>query len=435
MVLALELSSSRDERLQIGDGGTRAFEIGVRPLRVSRKCDGLGAQANELRFQSRLPLPRLVAGGNGSFGSKMRGTQRALGLLEPVAHAAERLANGRGSKPSRENRPLAYESAARDRSAAGDLLAAQRHDRVTQGPFANELDADVQRRHDKDVTDEKVNDAGKPRFGLHEHVRVAQDAGEFGEPIVDAPSFAICQRIERQKSRAPGFFAIEKIHAALGILGRGRHHVRKPRAKRNVHRARVALVGRNEVRNDSLDPAQLAALPRLHDCPRTWNVPFERVFEFFDRMKPRFGGFHLDGMVAVRGQRARDFILRECGFALRVFGTAACVEQSLLRRFQPPPALAAAMRCAAGRNFDFFRTLPCRAFVALEAFDLATTALRMRATLGPPGRELHRSRFDLSQAYGNLLEFGSSSGERRGGGELPLARRLDLLRERRQSFV
>ena len=59
-------------------------------------------------------------------------------------------------------------------------------------------------------------------------------------------------------------------------------------------------------------------------------MSLERILKFFYRVKPRFGRADFDRVVAVRGERVADLLLRERNLALRVLRAAASVEQ---RRF------------------------------------------------------------------------------------------------------
>ncbi len=52
-------------------------------------------------------------------------------------------------------------------------------------------------------------------------MRVADDAGRALEFARDRAAFAVGQRVERQKRRAPQFVNVEKFDRALGVLGLG----------------------------------------------------------------------------------------------------------------------------------------------------------------------------------------------------------------------
>src|SRR6202042_1077027 len=164
-----------------------------------------------------------------------------------------------------------------DRAPARDLLAAERYDGVPQASAANELDARFERADDENVANQKVDDPLEPGGGSHEGVRVSDHSRHAGELVFELSPLTPRERVERKESGAPGLRAVQEFDAPFGILRGRRHDVGEARAECDVERARVSLVGGDEIRNDALDTAQVAPLQRFDDRARPGDVSLQRV--------------------------------------------------------------------------------------------------------------------------------------------------------------
>ena len=328
LVLAFELPRSRRARAQFRRQSASRFQIGVRALDLRSQRVDFSSQSDRLRFDSGLALASGIPRPDCTLRTQMRGAQSALYFFELRSHFDQCFAQARRLESTRENRALAGKASSGDCASARNLLAAERHDRIPQAAPANELDSDLQRRDDQNVPDEKVHDAGEARRRAHERVRVAQYPRQSGELLVEPASLAVRERVERQERRPAGLLTIEKLDASFGVFRRRRDDVGEPRAECHVHCARVSFVGGDEIGNDALDAAKFAALPCLDDRARTGNVALERVLQLLDGVKARFGRPDFDRLVAVRCERARDFLLFERRLALGILGAAARIENS-----------------------------------------------------------------------------------------------------------
>ena len=298
------------------------------------------AQADELRFRAPLPLARRVALSNGSVRASLSSAQGLLGLVESQPHIRQRFAKARSQKSPGKDRALARKPAAGNSTASGDLLAAQGHDRVAHASLSDEFDAGLEPIDDQNVTDQEVHDARVARRRLQQRVRVAENTGHGGQPRFEISALATGERIERQKSCAARLLAIEIFNAPFGIFRGRRDDVGKPSAESHVHRASVPLLRRDEIRNDVLDPVQLAALPRFDDCARSGNVPLERVFQFLDRVQARLRRCDVAGLITMSAQRRHDFLLGDGGLELRILRATARIEQLFLERCDAAAAFA-----------------------------------------------------------------------------------------------
>src|SRR5580692_36925 len=405
LVLALQLSRLEDLLVQASRCGAPGFELGLRTLDLVGKGRGLRAQADELRFRACLPLARCVALSNGSVGTSLSSSQGLLGLVESQPHVRQRFAKTRSQKSPRKDRALAREAPAGNRTASGDLLAAQRYDRVSHAPLPDEFDARLEPIDDQNVTDQEVDDARIARRRLQQRVRIAENSGHGGQPRFEISALAIGEGVERQKSRAAGLFTIEKFDAPFGIFRGRRDDVGKPGAESNVHRASVPLLRRDQIRNDVLDPAQLAALPRFDDCARSGNVPLERVFQLFAGVQARLRGCDVASLVAMRAQRRRDFLLRGRRLKFRILSATARIEQFFFERCDLAAALPVTVRCPTRGNLELLCALASGLLLSLEALDFGATSLRLNSPLRLAGRLLRRAGFDLAQLGENLFQL------------------------------
>ena len=157
---------------------------------------------------------------------------------------------------------------------------------------------------DQHAADQERDDAAVARLGAHQRVRVADHAGAPAQ-VAELAAFALRERVERQERRAAQLALAQVRDRGLGVFRRLGDDVREPGAERDVERARVALVGRDQVRDDAVQSAQVAALRRFDDGARAVRVAFERGFELFDRVQPRLGAGDLRGDLAVAALAAR----------------------------------------------------------------------------------------------------------------------------------
>ena len=221
----------------------------------------------------------------------------------------------------------------------------------------------------------------------------------------------------------------------LGILRRRRNDVGEARAERYVHRARIPFFGRDEIRDDPFDAAQLAALPRLDDGARARHVTLERVLELFDSVQARFGGLDFAGLFVHDGERARYVLLCERRLTRRVFSAPARIERRLFEDPELPSPLAVAMRRTARDDLDVFRAFARCAGLAIEPLGFGAEGVGLNAALRLARRELRGRDLDLAQLHEDRLELPARLRERRLRRQLAFARRLDLPRERRDPFL
>ena len=213
-------------------------------------------------------------------------------------------------------------------------------------------------------------------------MRVPDDAGDGGKAGVDLPPGAVGKRVERQERGAPGLQAIKKRDGALGIFGGRRNDIGESRAECHVHRAGVALVGGDQIRNDAFDAAEFAFLPRLDDGARSRYVSFERVLEFFDSVQARLRGRDFPRKIAVRCDRVGDGFLSRGGVAFGILGASPRFEQLLVQRFEGSPSLAVAVGSAAGYDLDLLGAFPRGTLLAFEALGFGAQRLGAHAPLG-----------------------------------------------------
>ena len=286
------------------DGAPRRFDLAVHAL-------DLGAARRHLRAEfgkPQLVLPERIANRVAlrvrRLCTDLFAPQLCIEARKTRVHLGQLLAELRGLRAARENRTFAFEAAARDRDAACDHLARKRHDRLAQPALPDETHPGVQRVDDEHVTDEEFHDRHVLGCRANEARRVAEHAGIARHVARRRAPLALRQRVERHERRASRLAAVQVLDCALGV-GRGaRDDVGKANAERRVHRARIPLVDRDEIRDDAFDAAQFAALPRFDDRARSGHVSLECVLQLFDRVQTRFRGRHLACVLAVHALRA-----------------------------------------------------------------------------------------------------------------------------------
>ncbi len=358
----------------------------------------------------------------------------ALDRLQLRAQLRDALAQRLRLRAAREDRALFAEATAGDGAAAHDLIPVERDDRVAEALAARERDAGAQLVDHQDAADEERDDPAVARLRAHQRVRVADHAGPVAQ-VAQIAALALRERVERQEGRAAELALAQVRDRGFGVFGRLRDHVGQPRAERDVERARVALVGGDQVRDDAVQAAQQAALRRFDDGLRAVRVAFERRFELFDRVQARLGARDLRrdlAMAALQVGHARRgslaVLARDPGaLALRGrFGFVARDQQLALA--EPPARLVGGLRVlvALGERVGV---------LALEPLDIGARGVDLRAPLRCVRRAFRRERFNRAQLLVHRVERAARGGHRLGRRELALARAVGLRTQRREPFV
>ncbi len=175
-------------------------------------------------------------------------------------------------------------------------------------------------------------------------------------------------------------------------------------------------------------PRQVAALPRLDDGARAGDVALERVLELLDRVQPRLGRSHLDGLVARSGRCAGDVLVRERRLARGILRASARVEQLFLAQLGLARALGVAVQGAARGDLERLRPFARGALFRFEPLGIRSQAAGVRAPFGLARRVPDRGGLDLAQPREDRIEVRASLRERRLRRELALARSVDLAR-------
>ena len=108
----------------------RRVEFGRHAFEVAAGCRRFRAHLGQLQFDSRQPFAQPLTTLDGRFRSPVRRVQPDFALLQLGAQLDHRFAQSARLNAPRQNRAFALEASARNRTAAGNLLAGQRDDGV-----------------------------------------------------------------------------------------------------------------------------------------------------------------------------------------------------------------------------------------------------------------------------------------------------------------
>ncbi len=208
----------------------------------------------------------------------------------------------------------------------------------------------------------------------------------------------------------------------------------KPGAERDVERARVPLVRRDEVRHDAVQAAQVPAVRRVDDRFRAVRVAFQRCFELLDRVQARLRARDLRGDLAVAALQIRHARSQRLALLARDAGALALRRGFGFVARDEDLALAEAPARLVG-GFGVRVALRERDRVlALEPLDLGVRRMDLRAPLRVARGALRGQVLDRAQLLVHRVERTARgrNGFRRG--ELALARAVRLRVERRKPF-